>query len=359
MTATYRTMLFALVVASLTATQSIADPLPGRNRPKFVQQPMINTQILNDNGVLDNYFGHDEVSTAYWFNSPQIPVPVYRGRFMADDFADTLNSPVVHVKWWGSYLNDVINQNFPVNKFLISFENDIPQSATNAFSHPGDLKFNQVVFRDVDNNLAPGGEFSEKFIRGADPILNESLYEYNAELHLNKPFPQQADTVYWLKIVALVDVAPGIQFDPLNPPANMTQWGWHNRDYTQQNPYASPNVAGPPFPPGEAIIGQVGPAVQPTPVWHFQDDAVEGNVQISAMGPGGLLMPDVLQPLASMRPTHYLDNIDGPGSSPVPGAANIGQFSKDLAFALYTTVPEPGTCLLMACSLAGVLFRRR
>jgi hypothetical protein len=68
-------------------------------------------------------------------------------------------------------------------------------------------------------------------------------------------------------------------------------------------------------------------------------------------------MPDVFQPVQNMQPTHYLDNIDGPGGS-VPGAVGIGQFSKDLAFELYTTIPEPAGCLLLAFGVAGVLVRR-
>jgi hypothetical protein len=356
-------MFLSSLACLVIVSQAFADPLPGRDLLKFSQKPMIKTQILNNNGVLDDFYGHDELSTAYGFEQqPGALIPLYQGRFMADDFADNLSSPVVHVKWWGSYLKDFINPATPVNKFLITFENDVPQDATNPFSHPGDKRFNQVVFRDTDNDLSPGGEFSEKLIRGPDPLLQESLYEYNAELHLNKPFPEQKDTVYWLKIVAMVDVPATLGvFDPYNPqnsPVPVTQWGWHNRDYSQQNTLASPNVAGPPFPPGEAIIGQVGPAIQPTPVWHFQDDAVTGDVRIQTAGPGGLVMPDVFQPFQNMQPTHYLDNIDGPGSS-VPGAVGIGQFSKDLAFELYTTVPEPATCALLACSLMALSFRRR
>lgn len=362
-TKTFRPLLYSVCCVALITSQTQADPLPGRDVPKFSQKPMIQTQILNDNGVLDDYYGHDELSTAYGFEQqPGALIPLYQGRFMADDFADNLSSPVVHVKWWGSYLKDFIDPATPVNKFLISFENDIPQSSTNPFSYPGDVKFNQVVFRDSDNDLSPGGEFSEKLIRGPDPILNESLYEYNAELHLDKPFPQQKDTVYWLKIVAMVDVPATIgTFDPYNPDSSLipvTQWGWHNRDYTQQNTLASPNVTGPPFPAGEAIIGQVGPAVQPVPVWHFQDDAVTGDVRIQTAGTGGLIMPNVFQPFQNMSETHYLDGIDGPGGS-VPGAMGIGQYSKDLAFELYTTVPEPTSGILLIFGFAGTLLRRR
>ena len=111
--------------------------------------------------------------------------------------------------------------------------------------------------------------FTEKLIRGPDPILGESLYEYNAELRMGKEFNEVKDTVYWLKIVALVDlpVVGFAGFDPYNPqnftPFPVTQWGWHNRDYTIQDTLASPNVA-----PGEFIEGVVGGATSPSIIFR-------------------------------------------------------------------------------------------
>jgi hypothetical protein len=333
--------------ASYLATTATADPLTGRDLLKFQQLPMINTTVLNPNGVPGTYQGHDELSTAYGFPNAANVIPFYQGRFMADDFADSLSSPVVHVKWWGSYAHDIINPQMPVDKFLISFESDVPATSATGFSHPGQPLLNQVVKRAP---LAPGsGTFTEKLIRGPDPILGESLYEYNAELHLGKDFPEKQDTVYWLKIAAMVDVPAGLTFPPNQPPTFATQWGWHNRDYTVQDLLASPLVV-----PGE---NQQGP-LNGTPVWHFQDDAVTGAVRIDPNGPGGLLMPNVFQPVANMSPTRYLDGIDGPAGGAV-GALGIGAFSKDLAFELYTVVPEPATCLLMSVGLAGVLSLRR
>ena len=105
--------------ASYLATGATADPLPGRDLLKFQQLPMINTTVIDPNGVPGTYQGHDELSTAYGFpNAANNVIPFYQGRFMADDFADTLSSPVVHVKWWGSYAHDFINPSMPVNKFL-------------------------------------------------------------------------------------------------------------------------------------------------------------------------------------------------------------------------------------------------
>jgi hypothetical protein len=229
----------------------------------------------------------------------------------------------------------------------------MPAGPAPSFSRPDKPLLNQVVFR---NPLSLGsGTFTEKLIRGPDPVLGEALYEYNAELHLGKEFMEVKDTVYWLKIVAMVDDLPGVTFDHYNPqnsPFPVTQWGWHNRDYTVQDTYASTNVTTPPF--GEFIEGTVGGGLQP--VWHFQDDAVQGNVEITATAAMGIVMPNVFQPVANMSPTHYLDGIDGPASM-IPGHG-IGRFSKDLAFELYTIVPEPGTCLMLVCGIVGLLVGR-
>lgn len=340
--------LKVVLFAALATTQVQADPLPGRDLLKFSQRPMIATTVPNDAGVVNTYGGHDELSTAYRFDGQ----PVFQGRSMADDFADSLTSPVVHVKWWGSYLGNEGPQdpNSPVNRFLVSFESDVPQSPDGVFSHPGTPLLNQVVRR---GPLAPGsGTFTEKLIRGPDPILGESLYEYNAELNLGKEFFEKSDTVYWLKIVALVDAPTGVTFDPFDPnssPVAVTQWGWHNRDYTIKDVLASPNVA-----PGEFVEGFVGPANQPIPVYHFQDDAVSANVRIFPSTAGGLMMPNIEQ--GNYAPEHYKDFFDGPGIG-VAGTEGIGAFSKDLAFELYT-VPEPATCMLVLISLCGLATRR-
>ena len=345
--------LAAVVVIAQAAT---ADPLPGRDLTKFSQRPMIGTAVATTNtaGVTTTtlYGGHDELSTAYGFiaNAAQPPID-YSGRFMADDFADNLSSPIVHVKWWGSYHNDFINPNMPVTKFLVSFENDVPAGPAPSFSRPTDVgNFNQVV--NLANVLTPGsGTYTEKLIRGPDTVVNESLYEYNAELNLGKAFPELKDTVYWLKVVAMVDVTPGITFPTATPPPFVTQWGWHNRDYSIKDTLASPNVA-----PGET---QVGVAGNTTPIWHFQDDAVMGDVRILPGINGGFLMPQVFQPAQNMQPTNYLDFADGPGPGLIPGTIPISAYSKDLAFELYTVVPEPATAALAGFALLGLVVRRR
>jgi hypothetical protein len=341
-------LMFALAVvgALTTASNAVADPITGRDRLKFEQLPMDGTLVNDPNGTVQKYYGHDELSTAYGFPNTTGVIPLYSGRYMADDFADNLSSPVVHVKWWGSYLNNFINPNMPVNRFLISFETDVPAGPAPSFSRPGTPIVTQTVKR---GPISPSsGTFTETAISPGGAPLNETLYEYNAELNLGADFKELKDTVYWIKIAALVDVPGGITFPPSQPPTFATRWGWHNRDYTIQDTLASPVVT-----PGENLQGPING----TPIWHFQDDAVTGLMRWNPFDPNP--QSNLSQPVSTMTPTRYIDGVDGPAGL-VPGAFGIGAFSKDLAFALYTTqIPEPATCSLTILGLIAVVSMRR
>ena len=314
---------------------AVADPLPGEIL-KFQQLPLNNGLTPYYPAALPGgapYYGHDELSTATRTN---VNIP-WQGTYMADDFSDKFSTPVVHIRWWGSYLDD--NHGNPTNpgvkQFLVSFESDVPVGPNNPlpFSHPGTPLLNQIV---TLGPLAPGsGTFTEKPVptppmAGMPP--REGLWEYNAELNLGKAFHQLPDTVYWLKIVALVDA----QTD------GPIQWGWHNRDWSIFDPLAS---SPPAVVPGEGIIGTV---IDPdkgftSPVYHFQDDAVSGLINVFP-NPSAPNMPNIEQ--LTYNRESYLPPWDGPSI--------IGQYSKDLAFELYTRVPEPSTLGLMF--LATVAF---
>jgi hypothetical protein len=325
--------LFAFISIT-TVYDKIAkgDPLSGQVL-KFAQEPMIATPV---GGAI--YFGHDEFSTAYGVGTAANPPLNYDGRFMADDFADNFSSPVVHLTWWGSYMNpQTPTPPQPVQKFLIAWEADVP-APPGGFSQPGQVLQYEVV---TAGPLAPGsGTFTETLERGPDPVLGEALFRYNAEL--KTPFPEQKDTVYWLKIVALVDVPQPV---PFPPPPGVTQWGWHNRDYTIQNALASPVPNPGEFPDG-AVAGQT--------IWHFQDDSVEGGLRFTPGAP--TISQQVVQ--TNPQPQHYLF-VNANGVGPIDGPQGIELHSKDLAFRLYT-VPEPASCLLLLSSTVGTaLWRRR
>jgi hypothetical protein len=332
--------LACICSAALVATHANADPLTGRDLLKFEQKPMVATPL---GGAI--YFGHDELSTAYGVGTAANPPLNYQGRFMADDFADNFSSPVVHVTWWGSYIDDNLTPNPQpkVQKFLIAFESDIP-AQPGGFSRPGAVLQHDVV---TAGPLAPGsGTFTETLVRGPDPVLGEALYKYNAELHLGREFLEKKDTVYWLKIVALVDVPQPL---PVPPPPGLTKWGWHNRDYTIQNALASPNVTT--FPFGEFVDGTIAGQN----IHHFQDDSVQGDIRYT---PGALAPNDIIQ--LSPQPQNYVF-VNSAGVGPIDGPMGIELKSKDLAFSLYTVVPEPTAGMLLFCGTLGLaaVGRRR
>ena len=308
-------VVVALALGALICGQALADPLPGEVL-KFQQLPLNNGQGPSVGGA--PYPGHDELSTAY-------PIPNgagFQGNFMADDFADNFSTPVVHVRWWGSYLQ---NQYFNgVPRFLISFESDMPFDPIIGASRPDQPLLNQVVGK---GPLSPAsGTFTEKQLTFN---TSEDLYEYNAELAI--PFDEKADTVYWLKIVALVDPAT-------NGPI---RWGWHDRDWSLKDTLASPVVV-----PGEHIQGTVVDTTGVTvPVWHFQDDSVSGTLTITQNPATGLKVDQ-----ANYHPEKYIFT---PGAVLIDGPPGIEQYSKDLAFELYT-VPEPGSLAILALGALGL-----
>lgn len=345
----------------LTSTVS-ADPLPGEVL-KFQQLPMVATPI---NGVV--YSGHDELSTLYGFPStgnPGDPVLDYRGTSMADDFADPFASPVLHVRWWGSYLGNLNPANNPIDKFLIAFESDLPASQNPlGFSRPDQVLSSQIVNRGV---LSPGsGTFTEKLIFSAPPG-GEDIYEYNAELHLGKEFFQSPAKVYWLKIAALSDVSDfdiDGDVDAGDLAAGLSlglvpQWGWHNRDYTIPDPLAL--AVTPPVAPGEHDASLALGLPYPTPVWHFQDDSVSNGQTDLQLDPSMPNMPaNLFQNPGGYFPQRYRDGSDGPAAGVLADGTThvgIGSFSKDLAFELYT-VPEPASAVLLAVALGATLAGR-
>ncbi len=244
MNRTVNILAMAAAVA-LPAGSASADPLPGRIL-KFQQLPMNGTKISSPSGITQEYWGHDELSTAvarYVTTSNATQLVGYQGTFMADDFADWFNDPVVHVRWWGSYINNEIIQ--PVDRFLIAFETDVPAvPGAASFSRPGEVLSAQVVTK---GPLSPGsGTYTEKRITVASAGgATEDLYEYNAELRI--PFDEVACEIYWLKIVALVDAGPST----VPPTGQVTQWGWHSRDWTTQDLLACTPADG--VVPGEHI----------------------------------------------------------------------------------------------------------
>jgi len=299
------------ILASLGFTSiAAAGPLPGEVL-KFQQLPLGDLAT----NQASKFPGHDELSTATLSTASG----GFNGTFAADDFSDNVSSPIVDVGWWGSYFPNGASP-APVQHFLISFESDVPASSSGGFSQPGQSLSSEVVTLGA---LTPA---SGTFTETPDPTVaggpDGQIYSYNAEL--KNPFPEQAGTTYWLKIVAL------------DGPNQNTQWGWHNRDYTIPDPYAAP--------PGDTLLGanDIG-----QPVYHYLDDAVTGSITYIPTPPPSLIETNMTPLLYSNNPA-----IDGFGATGVPAP------SEDLAFSLYynPTVPEPVATPILG--LGWFLLRR-
>ncbi len=326
------------------------------------EQPILKFQQLPlDNLLIDQttYWGHDELSSVYTMYDDQIPPQsvdgIYDGCYMADDFADLADTPVIRVKWWGSYLEDELIDEEHVTRFLITFEDDVPADAAQGIpSHPGNVLQSEIVH--LGGAIAPlnPGEFSEvTFSSGGAPCY-EALYKYEAIL--KNPFPQEPDKVYWIKIVAMYDIDlntwqqiqalaianPGLDLcDVLNLPIDqgfdmpITRWGWHNRDYTIMDTYAS---SPPAVNPGEHIAGTfTDSSGTDVAVWHFQDDAVYGYLQVDNRG---IADPLVFQdPFRWWEQYYMFSLLHCTGLQGVDGPDDIATYSKDLAFELWTGPP--------------------
>src|SRR5438552_2864002 len=119
------TLAIATVLAAVIAGPLQADPLTNEVI-KFYQLPLNNTFVplppgaVYTNGAPSPFPGHDELSTAYRVSPVGPGTNNYNGMYMADDFCDYQNTPIVHVMWWGSYSNNIGAGSIP--RFLIAFE---------------------------------------------------------------------------------------------------------------------------------------------------------------------------------------------------------------------------------------------
>lgn len=321
-------------------SSATADPLPGEVL-KFYQAPLNNAGPLYPIGAvptsLDNpaspaFPGHDELSTA----TLTATTGLYTGTMMADDFGDLLTTPIVHVEFWGSYMDGTNNANGGVQKFQITFYTDNPGSSANGAPSSPLTPYSSQTVTFTPGPLTPhDGKFTEQLVKGTTgaPGTGDSpLYQYNAELAVPvpEPVPLPVGNVDWISIVALTD--------PTDPNPNIL-WGWHDRDYGIFDPLATT----PPLTvPGEH--NEAPPGLPP--VWNFQDDAVSNNT-FELPPTGGLPTENP----AAYVPQNYIPGID---ISP-----NYPTESKDLAFALYTTaVPEP-TGLILLAGVAALARRNR
>lgn len=323
--ASLRSGVLAVLCLSGVSALVSADPLPGFEFVKFEQLPMFGTVV---DGVV--YDGHDEPSYAVG-GGDEFFASYLGNNWMADDFADRFDQEIVHLEWWGSYRAG--ENPLPNTRFLIEFLSDSPADPDQGIpSRPLAPLYAEASMLDLDGLHPEAGEYTETLL-GVSAGTGETVYKYNAHLHL--PFTQVADTVYWLKIVALFDTVF----------YQGETWGWHNRDYTIMDPYASTPPA---VMPGEHLDGTT---LGGTEIWHFQDNAVHGNMIQLGVDVQNWRIEFLSEDLALSDPQNYIGGLDGP--------PEIQNFSKDLAFVLYYEIPEPASAALLLTAGLMLLARRR
>ena len=133
---------------------------------------------------------------------------------LADDFLCTNTGPITDLHLWGSWMND--QPALGAITFWLGIYSDVPPSATNSFSHPGNLLWNQF--------FAPG-QYSETFwTKGTENFLDpgppqilgpESNVWYYCFFPTN-PLIQTGSIYstnrYWLAAYAQLPTGTGNQF---------------------------------------------------------------------------------------------------------------------------------------------------
>lgn len=278
-------------------------------------------------------WGEDIPSDVDWkkiMESPTIP-PNW---VIADDFRDPFSTPVLTVRWWGSYVGPTFSPGTPgpvpifgpgsEDGYLISFFKDVPADTPGGppFSHPGELLGSYAIsFDKVWVEPTPYIGWPDPNQPTDDPRLR--IYEYKANLmdaHLDHPtdyagpmgFNQKAGEIYWISIVAEV----GHKLELVTDATGNVRWV-----ESPTGKFAQPNSESP---EGHYWGWHTSPI-------HFNDVATMGHLAM----PGSQWEYIGWQPI---QPRHEL---------------------LDMAFELYT-IPEPFSASLFAVGLlvTGLLGRQ-
>ncbi len=179
------------------------------NGVKYVQWPNTNT-------------GYDFWDSSKWPTLPDGPW------FLADDFICTNTGYITDLHLWGSWQGDANYAQYTT--FWLGLFTDEPTNASNAFSHPGNLIWEQCFTpgdyseflwgANSGNFLDPG---SPNTVWGADSqVWYYSFYPTNPPVQHGTPF---APKTYWLGVFAQVNFQGSSAFE----------FGWHTTTNLQND----------------------------------------------------------------------------------------------------------------------------
>jgi hypothetical protein len=258
---------------------------------------------------LPDLSGMDVNATWQTDGTPQpVPVPPFV-KVLADDFPCNTTGLITGIHVWGSWLNDKSNPN---TTFHLSIHDDVPASPNGLYSHPGKVLW-EMDFSPTQYIEAAPVSSQENFY---DPNTNQVIGRDTQAILYNFPIPpalafKQMGTaanplVYWLDVQAVVP--PGVAGEPADV------FGWKTTSVLN----------------------------------HWGDDATFADTNLP-LSMGGTLVGPAASPVF-WSDMHY----------PL-GFPNETK-SIDLAFAITTTVPEPGTFVLLTAGGLGLVigvWRRR
>ena len=181
-------LAFALLSAAALSAQSQTLPCVETNGVKYVQPP--------------NYLQGLDV----WNSGPWM---------LADDFICTNSGPITDIHIWGSWVSNFVDANSLT--FTLGIYDDAPVNATNNYSHPGNLKW-QETFGPGQYGENPYLTGSESFLDPGPPaIIGTDNQAWSYCFYPTNPFVQigtnTAPKIYWLAVYAsLPATATGFKY---------------------------------------------------------------------------------------------------------------------------------------------------
>jgi hypothetical protein len=162
----------------------------------------------------------DDAPCAYKMHYPQRPddagwdVNATYPVVLADDWMCSETGWVKDIHFWGSWRNGIEGQ---IQSFILSIHDDIPANPPDEpYSRPGALLWELETddFESIPLDASSMQGWYDPYTGEVLPDNHTSYQQYNIYLPENHWFSQEADTIYWLNISAV-----------LEEPADAV-WGW-------------------------------------------------------------------------------------------------------------------------------------
>ena len=144
--------------------------------------------------------------------------PQYPNVILADDWECSESGYITDIHFWGSWLGDNIGQ---IDYFLIGIAENIPpeQNPHGNWSMPGDTLIEWDIYDWIERGPYTGNQgwyWCYEEVNQWQPDDHQFYWQYNVFLDEEDWFWQEAGTIYWLYITAIVYEQPPEQ--PI--------WGW-------------------------------------------------------------------------------------------------------------------------------------